>query len=186
MTQRLSLTVNGVGHELDVPANRTLFQLLREDLDLVGAKDGCRQGVCGSCTVLVDGVPIRSCLALAVRCGGRQVTTVEGLAIDGKLGRLQQEFVNAGAVQCGYCTPGMLMMATALLAENSTPTEEEVREALIGNLCRCTGYTRIIRAVLAASGNEDPGRGAPRLPPGRPKEGDVPLGGTARSARERP
>ena len=161
MTQRLSLTVNGLRHELDVPANRTLFQLLREDLDLVGAKDGCRQGVCGSCTVLLDGVPIRSCMALAVRCSGARVTTVEGLKVDGKLNRLQQEFVNAGAVQCGYCTPGMLIMATALLALNPAPTEEEVRDALIGNLCRCTGYTRIVRAVLAASG-------------------------TARSAREQP
>ena len=161
MTQRLSLTVNGVKHELDVPANRTLFHLLREDLDLVGAKDGCRQGVCGSCTVLVDGVPIRSCLALAVRYEGRHVTTVEGLKVDGKLDRLQQEFVNAGAVQCGYCTPGILMVATALLAENPVPTEEEVREGLIGNLCRCTGYTRIVRAVLAASRNAGAAREAP-------------------------
>lgn len=151
MTQRLLLTVNGVQHERDVPDHRTLYQFLREDLDLVGTKDSCRQGVCGSCTVLLDGVPIRACLALAVRCDGREVTTVEGLATHGKLDRLQQEFVNAGAVQCGYCTPGMLMMATALLRENPAPSELEVREALIGNLCRCTGYTRIVRAVLAAS-----------------------------------
>jgi len=147
----LSLTVNGVRHELAVPANRTLFQLLREDLDLVGTKDACRQGVCGSCTVLVDGVPMRSCLALAVRCQNRHVTTVEGLAVDGRISGLQQAFIDAGAVQCGYCTPGMLMMATALLSENPAPTAEEVREALIGNLCRCTGYAPIIRAVLAAA-----------------------------------
>jgi len=152
----LSLTVNGVRHELAVPANRTLFQLLREDLDLVGTKDACRQGVCGSCTVLVDGVPMRSCLALAVRCQNRHVTTVEGLAVDGRISGLQQAFIDAGAVQCGYCTPGMLMMATALLSENPAPTAEEVREALIGNLCRCTGYAPIIRAVLAAAGNREP------------------------------
>ena len=151
----LSLTVNGVKHELAVPANRTLFQLLREDLDLVGTKDACRQGVCGSCTVLVDGVPMRSCLALAVRCQNRHVTTVEGLAVDGRISGLQQAFIDAGAVQCGYCTPGMLMMATALLSENPAPTAEEVREALIGNLCRCTGYAPIIRAVLAAAASAE-------------------------------
>ena len=151
----LSLTVNGVRHELAVPANRTLFQLLREDLDLVGTKDACRQGVCGSCTVLVDGVPMRSCLALAVRCQNRHVTTVEGLAVDGRISGLQQAFIDAGAVQCGYCTPGMLMMATALLSENPAPTAEEVREALIGNLCRCTGYAPIIRAVLAAAASAE-------------------------------
>ncbi|MBI3370886.1 MAG: (2Fe-2S)-binding protein [Betaproteobacteria bacterium] len=147
----LSLTVNGDKHELEVPANRTLFALIREDLGLVGTKDACRQGVCGSCTVLVDGVPMRSCLALAVRCQGTHITTVEGLKADGKLSRLQQEFINAGAVQCGYCTPGMLIMATALLAENPRPTETQVREALIGNLCRCTGYVRVVRAVMAAA-----------------------------------
>lgn len=150
MTQRLSLTVNGEQHELEVPDHRTLLQLIREDLQLQGTKDACRQGVCGSCTVLVDGVAIRSCLALAARCNGKQVTTVEGLAADGRIGRLQQAFVDTGAVQCGYCTPGMLMAATALLAENPAPTEGQVREALIGNLCRCTGYGRIVRAVVAA------------------------------------
>jgi len=152
----LSLTVNGVKHELAVPANRTLFQLLREDLDLVGTKDACRQGVCGSCTVLVDGVPIRSCLALAVRYQDKRITTVEGLPAGGKIAVLQQAFIDAGAVQCGYCTPGMLIMATALLNENPTPTAEEVREALIGNLCRCTGYAPIIRAVMAAAANREP------------------------------
>lgn len=156
--QQLSLTVNGERHELDVPDHRTLFQLIREDLHLSGTKDACRQGVCGSCTVLADGVPIRSCLALAVRCQGKHITTVEGLRTDGEISRLQQEFINAGAVQCGYCTPGMLMMATALLKENPAPTEEEVREALIGNLCRCTGYGRIVRAVMAAGAG--PGTGS--------------------------
>jgi len=148
---RLSLTVNGVAYELDVPSHRTLFQVLREDLELAGTKDACRQGVCGSCTVHIDGVPMRSCLALAVRCEGRHVTTVEGLETDDRIAPLQQAFMDAGAVQCGYCTPGMLMMASALLEANPDPTETEVREALIGNLCRCTGYAPIVRAVLAAA-----------------------------------
>jgi carbon-monoxide dehydrogenase small subunit len=153
---RLSVMVNGVRHEQDVPSHRTLFQLLREDLDLAGTKDACRQGVCGSCTVLVDGVPMRSCLALAVRCQGKHVTTVEGLETGGKIAPLQQAFIDEGAVQCGYCTPGMLIMATALLDANPAPTEGEVRAALIGNLCRCTGYAPIVRAVLAAAKNRHP------------------------------
>jgi carbon-monoxide dehydrogenase small subunit len=153
---RLSVTVNGVRHEQDVPSHRTLFQLLREDLDLAGTKDACRQGVCGSCTVLVDGVPMRSCLALAVRCEGKHVTTVEGLEVGGRIAPLQQAFVDEGAVQCGYCTPGMLIMATALLDANPAPNEGEVRAALIGNLCRCTGYAPIVRAVLVAAKNGHP------------------------------
>ena len=121
---------------------------------MIGTKDGCRQGVCGSCTVLVDGIPVRACLQLAVRCEGKRITTIEGLTVDGRLHRLQQAFIDAGAVQCGYCTPGMLMMASAFLDENPSPTEEQVCEALVGNLCRCTGYKRIVRAVLAASVSE--------------------------------
>ena len=148
----LSLTINDEDHELDVPANWTLLQLLKDGLGLIGTKDGCRQGVCGSCTVLADGIPIRACLQLAVRCRGKRVTTIEGLKVDGKLHWLQQAFIDAGAVQCGYCTPGMLMMASAFLDENPNPTEHQVREALIGNLCRCTGYNRIVRAVMAAGG----------------------------------
>ena len=151
--QDLSLTVNGEFREVSIPANRTLYQLVKEDLNLVGTKDGCRQGVCGSCTVMVDGVPVRSCLTLAVRCEGKHVTTVEGLKSNGMLHPLQQAFIDEGAVQCGFCTPGMLITAVAFLKENPRPTEEEVREALIGNLCRCTGYVRIVRAVMAASGN---------------------------------
>lgn len=163
MTRRLALTINGEPRELEVPDHRTLFQLIREDFHLSGTKDACRQGVCGSCTVLVDGVPMRSCLMLAVRCEGKHVTTIEGLATDGKLSRVQQEFINAGAVQCGYCTPGMLMMATALLREHPVPTESEVREALVGNLCRCTGYGRIVRAVMVAgaAGGDVPPQSAP-------------------------
>ncbi len=151
MTRRLEMTINGERHALDVPDHRTLIEVLRDDLELTGTKDACRQGVCGSCTVLVDGVAVRSCLALAVRCHGKSVTTVEGLAKDDRLSALQQAFVDAGAVQCGYCTSGMLIAATALLDANPAPTEQQVREALIGNLCRCTGYAPIVRAVLAAA-----------------------------------
>jgi carbon-monoxide dehydrogenase small subunit len=129
----------------------TLLQLLGDVLGLTGTKNGCSQGVCGACTVLLDGEPVRACLLLAVRADGRRVTTVEGLGADGALHRLQQAFVDEGAVQCGFCTPGMLMVALALLEENPRPTEMEVRDALIGNLCRCTGYARIVRAVLAAA-----------------------------------
>ncbi len=151
MTHPLNLTVNGEEHELNVPANWTLMQLLKEHLGLAGTKDGCRQGVCGACTVLVDDVPIRACLQLAVRCQRKRVDTVEGLRVDGELSCLQQAFIDKGAVQCGYCTPGMLMMATAFLRENNSPTEKQVREALVGNLCRCTGYNRIVAAVLVVS-----------------------------------
>ena len=149
--QSLSLTVNNEAREVSIPVNRSLYQLIKEELDLVGTKDGCRQGVCGSCTVLVDGVPIRSCLTLAVRCEGKHVTTVEGLKSNGKLHPLQQAFIDEGAVQCGFCTPGMLIVAAAFLKQNPRPSEEEVREALLGNLCRCTGYARILRAVMVAS-----------------------------------
>ena len=156
--QALTLTVNGEVREVGTRANRTLYQVIKEDLNLVGTKDGCRQGVCGSCTVLVDGVPVRSCLTLAVRCEGKHVTTVEGLKSNGRLHPLQQAFIDEGAVQCGFCTPGMLITAVAFLKVNPSPAEDEVRHALLGNLCRCTGYARIIRAVMAASrlGGESP------------------------------
>jgi carbon-monoxide dehydrogenase small subunit len=156
--QALSLTVNGEVREVSTRANRTLYQVIKEDLNLVGTKDGCHQGVCGSCTVMVDGTPVRSCLTLAVRFHGKHVTTVEGLKSNGRLHPLQQAFIDEGAVQCGFCTPGMLITAVAFLKENPSPTEDEVRHALLGNLCRCTGYARIIRAVMAASrlGGESP------------------------------
>lgn len=151
---KLSVTINGEDYELDVPVNKTLIDLIKDDFGLLGTKDGCRQGVCGACTVLVAGVPIRSCLELAIRCNGKQITTVEGLREGDSLHPLQQAFIDAGAVQCGYCTPGMLMMAAAFLKENPNPTEQEVREALIGNICRCTGYTGCVQAVMAvAEGN---------------------------------
>jgi carbon-monoxide dehydrogenase small subunit len=155
--QTLSFTVNGEARDVSTRANRTLYQVIKEDLNLVGTKDGCHQGVCGSCTVLVDGVPVRSCLTLAVRCAGKQVTTVEGLKSNGRLHPLQQAFIDEGAVQCGFCTPGMLITAVAFLKGNPSPTEDEVRHALLGNLCRCTGYARIIRAVMAASRSLDQG-----------------------------
>ena len=154
MTHAMTLTINGEKYELDAKANWTLLHLLKDELGLIGTKDGCRQGVCGSCTVLIDGIPVRACLQLAVRCEGKRITTIEGLKVDGRLHRLQQAFIDAGAVQCGYCTPGMVMMASAFLDENPSPTDEEIREALVGNLCRCTGYNRIVRAVLAASSQE--------------------------------
>lgn len=155
MSRELSLTVNGISHQVSTRVNRTLLQVIKEDLQLTGTKDGCRQGVCGSCTVLVDGVPVRSCLTLAVRCADKHVTTIEGLRENGRLHPLQQAFIDEGAVQCGFCTPGMLISAAAFLRRNSNPTEEEVREALIGNLCRCTGYARIVRAVMAVCKQAD-------------------------------
>ena len=148
----VSLTVNETHYELDIPANTTLFRLIRNELGLLGTKDGCSQGVCGACTVLVDGQTVRSCLTLAVRADGKKVTTIEGLKEAGNLHRLQQAFIDEGAVQCGFCTPGMLLSSAALLEENPHPTEDQVREVLVGNLCRCTGYARIVRAVMAAAG----------------------------------
>ena len=149
--QPVTVWVNEELHALDVPPHWTLLQLLTQTLGLTGTKDGCGQGVCGACTVLVDGQTVRACLFLAVRAGGRRVTTVEGLRTNGALHRLQRAFVDEGAVQCGFCTPGMLLTAVALLAETPDPTDDDVREALIGNLCRCTGYARIVRAVRAAA-----------------------------------
>jgi len=147
----LSLTVNGEEHELAVRQNATLLEVLRDDLQLYGAKEGCGEGACGSCTVLLNGRPVRSCLTLALEAGDQEVTTIEGLAKNGCLTPLQQAFVDHGAVQCGFCTPGMILVATALLNENPAPTEAEVRAALSGNICRCTGYAKIVEAVLAAS-----------------------------------
>lgn len=148
-THSISVTVNGNSEALDVPSNMTLLQMLRQSLALTGTKNGCEAGECGACTVLLDGEPVNSCMMLAVEADGREVTTVEGLADDGQLHALQKAFVDHNAVQCGFCTPGMLISAYALLARNPHPTEEEIREALAGNLCRCTGYVRIIEAVQA-------------------------------------
>jgi carbon-monoxide dehydrogenase small subunit len=161
MKARVSLTVNGEAHEVLVPVHKTLLEVLREDLGLTGTKHGCELGECGTCTVLVDGEPVLSCLALPVELEGRSIVTVEGLAEGGRLHPLQQAFVELGAAQCGYCTPGMLLTARALLEEHPAPTRQQIREALAGNLCRCTGYTKILDAVeLAALRLRAAGEGA--------------------------
>ncbi len=147
----ITLIVNGHVEELLVPSNMTLLHALRDQLGLTGTKNGCEAGECGACTVLVDGEPVNSCLVLAVELDGREITTIEGLSSDGKLTPLQQAFADLNAVQCGYCTPGMLMAATALLRRNPKPTTEDIQKALVGNLCRCTGYQRIIDAIMEAS-----------------------------------
>ena len=160
MKARLSLTVNGETRDLIAPSHKTLLEVLREDLGLTGTKHGCELGECGTCTVLVDGDPVLSCLALPVECQDRRITTVEGLAEGGRLHPLQQAFAELGAAQCGYCTPGILLTAQALLAENPAPTRDEIRRALSGNLCRCTGYTKILEAVELAALRISGARGA--------------------------
>ncbi len=147
----ITLVVNGQTEELLVPSNMTLLHALRDQLGMTGTKNGCEAGECGACTVLVDGEPVNSCLVLAVELNGREITTIEGLSSNGKLTPLQQAFADLNAVQCGYCTPGMLMAATALLKRNPKPTKEDIQKAMIGNLCRCTGYQRIIDAIVEAS-----------------------------------
>ncbi|MBI6546290.1 MAG: (2Fe-2S)-binding protein [Cyanobacteria bacterium NC_groundwater_1444_Ag_S-0.65um_54_12] len=150
----LTLQVNGEEHDLFVPVHKTLLEVLREDLGLTGTKHGCELGECGSCTVLIDGRPSLACLVLPVELAGRKILTVEGLRSGDKLHPLQQAFAEQGAAQCGYCTPGMLMSSLALLGEKPRPTRQEIREGLSGNLCRCTGYTKILEAVAAAA--DDP------------------------------
>lgn len=147
----IELTVNGEEHQVEVPARRLLSDLLRDDLNLTGTKRGCETGICGACSVLVDGEVVKSCLMLAVQVRGCHVMTVEGLAADGQLHPLQQCFMDNGGLQCGYCTPGFLMASCALLANNPHPTEEEVRHGLNGNLCRCTGYVGIVESILSAA-----------------------------------
>ena len=147
----IALVVNGQRQEAEVPARRLLADFLREELHLTGTKRGCETGTCGACSVLVDGVLVKSCLSLAVQCDGAEIRTVEGLAQDGQLHPLQESFMRCGGLQCGYCTPGFLMAACALLAKNPRPTEHEVRAGLNGNLCRCTGYSQIVESVLDAA-----------------------------------
>jgi carbon-monoxide dehydrogenase small subunit len=153
----IRLTVNGVGHDIVVAPDRVLLDVLRDDLGLVGTKEGCAVGVCGLCSILVDGVLLTACLLPAVKVDGRAVTTIEGLAgPDGALSPVQAAFIDHGGFQCGICTPGQVVAATALLAETPEPDEDEVREWMTGNLCRCTGYYGIVQAVLAAAGRNGP------------------------------
>ena len=151
MTRTVRVTVNGASVERSVEPRRSLADFLREDMDLTGTHVGCEHGVCGACTVLLEGEPIRSCLMLAVQADGRAIETVEGLSGPSELHPLQEGFKQEHGLQCGFCTPGMMMAAKALLSENPSPTEEDVRWALSGNLCRCTGYQNIVKSVLWAA-----------------------------------
>jgi len=144
---QITLYMNGEFEQVDVPSQMTLLQMLREKLALTGTKNGCNAGECGACTVLLNGEPVNSCMVLAVECQGASVVTVEGLAKDDVLDPIQQAIINHGGVQCGFCTPGILISSRALLDRNPEPTQDEIQEALVGNLCRCTGYLRIIEAV---------------------------------------
>jgi aerobic-type carbon monoxide dehydrogenase small subunit (CoxS/CutS family) len=152
----LKLKVNNEELELLVEPHWTLLEVLREELDLTGTKEGCGEGVCGACTVLLDGKPVRACLTLALEAQGCSVTTVEGLAGEKGLDPLQDSFIRHGAVQCGFCTPGMIMAAKALLLENPCPQEEDIRKAISGNICRCTGYAKIVEAIAAVASQHDP------------------------------
>ena len=148
MKRLIELNVNGELYEVAIQQHRTLAEVLREELDLIGTKEACNEGDCGSCTVILDGKTVTACLTLAVEADGREITTIEGIADGSELSPLQQKFVDHGAIQCGFCTPGMVMSATALLEENPNPTEDEVRMGIAGNICRCTGYTKIVEAIL--------------------------------------
>lgn len=147
----VTVTVNGEPEIIIVPSNMTLLGMLRESLSLTGTKNGCAAGECGACTVLMNGEPVNSCLVLAVECDGAEITTVEGLSRDGQLDPVQQAIIESGGVQCGYCTPGILTISRFLLDRNPEPSEAEIRAALVGNLCRCTGYTRIIEGIQEAA-----------------------------------
>ncbi|MBI4527437.1 MAG: (2Fe-2S)-binding protein [Deltaproteobacteria bacterium] len=154
MKRQVALLVNGEEYDVEIEPNRLLLHALREDIGLTGTKEGCSIGVCGACSVIVDGRLVSSCLTLAVACERKPITTIEGLAADGKLHPLQQAFLEYGGLQCGICTPGQIIAAKALLDENPRPSEEEVREWMSGNLCRCTGYYKIFEAVMAVVNNK--------------------------------
>ncbi|MBM4308306.1 MAG: (2Fe-2S)-binding protein [Deltaproteobacteria bacterium] len=143
----ITLNVNNEIHEVMVYPNRTLLEVLRDDLHLTGTKESCGEGVCGSCTVLINGTPVRSCLTLAVAAQSKEITTIEGLSVGEKLHPVQEAFVNHHAIQCGFCTPGVILTAYALLKENPNPTEVEIRRAISGNICRCTGYAKMVEAI---------------------------------------
>jgi aerobic carbon-monoxide dehydrogenase small subunit len=151
LKMKITLNVNDIAYETEIEPNRLLSDVLREDLGLTGTKKSCGIGVCGSCTVLLDKKAVLSCLTLAVDCQGSKITTIEGLSDGVKLDVLQEAFVDKGAIQCGFCTPGMLLSAKALLKENPKPTEAEIRRAIAGNLCRCTGYAKIVEAIKSVT-----------------------------------
>jgi aerobic carbon-monoxide dehydrogenase small subunit len=151
MKQEMTFIVNGEEYNVQVDIRRTLLEVLRETLGLTGTKEMCNKGDCGGCTVIMDGKPILSCLTLAVEAQGKQIVTIEGLADGFKLHPIQQAFVDKGAIQCGYCTPGFIMSAKALLDKNSRPTEEQIKEGIANNICRCTGYVQIVEAIQAAA-----------------------------------
>ena len=151
MRKQLTIKVNGKLRSLMVDPNRTLLEVLREDLGLTGAREACDSGGCGACTVLINGRQVYSCLVLALDCQGKDILTIEGLATNGHLHPLQEAFIKHGAVQCGFCSPGTILAAKALLDENPEPTEEDVRKAIGGNICRCTGYAKIVKAILSTS-----------------------------------
>ncbi len=151
MKQKIAVTVNGTSHEMEVEPRLLLIDLLRNHLELTGTKLGCGHGDCGACTVLVDGKPANACLLLAVEVDGKKITTIEGLADRESLHPVQQAFIDYGAMHCGFCIPGMILSAKALLDETPHPTEEQVRDAIAGNLCRCTGYAKIVQAILSVS-----------------------------------
>jgi carbon-monoxide dehydrogenase small subunit len=154
MKKTISLKVNDREYDLVIPVNRTLAQVLRENLKLTGTKQGCEMGDCGSCTVLLDGQPVNSCLVLAVEAEGHEILTIEGLSEEGKLHPLQRAFVEHGGIQCGFCSPGMILSAKALLDKNPSPGPGEIREALSGNLCRCTGYQKIVDAIQSVTSDK--------------------------------
>ena len=151
MKQLITLKINGESYEVAMEPRRTLLEVLRENLGLTGTKKGCEEGDCGVCTVLMDGNPVSSCLVLAVEAQDKDILTIEGLAKEQQLHPLQDTFIEHGAIQCGFCTPGMILSAKALLDNNPAPAEEEIRRAIAGNLCRCTGYVKIIKAIKAAA-----------------------------------
>ena len=153
MDQQIRMTVNGTEHQLEIPARRLLVDCLRYDLGLTGTKEGCSVGVCGACTVLIDGEMAASCITLAVAADGAQITTIEGVAQEGRLHPVQQAFIDHGGFQCGICTPGQVIAAKALLDVNPSPTEDEIKAWMMGNLCRCTGYYGILNSVAAAAGS---------------------------------
>lgn len=151
MSHPMTITVNNRPYQLEVEGQTTLLELLRDRLNLTGAREGCGEGECGACTVLLDGAPVASCLVLALQADGREVVTIEGLCQDGQLDPLQTAFLEHGAVQCGYCTPGMVMSAKGLLNGNPSPSESDIKRAIAGNLCRCTGYVKIVEAIASVA-----------------------------------